>query len=122
MFLFRMKLGRGTIPPQLPQVSATAELDTQPNFQGSRPMPIGSIQSELEVVVLLILAAPWQEAAEASMLRFSLWLRLLTYTIPDPVMLSNDEFMDAGQDFPMLCHMSNQGTWEPHAGLTSTCM
>jgi hypothetical protein len=46
---------------------------------------------ELELAVLLILAAPRQEAVKVSILRFSLWPGLLTYTILDPIMLSDDE-------------------------------
>jgi hypothetical protein len=47
---------------------------------------------ELEVAVLLNLAAPRQEAVEVSMLCFSTWPGLLTHTIPpDPIMLSDDE-------------------------------
>jgi hypothetical protein len=46
---------------------------------------------ELEVAVLLILAGPRQEAVEVSILRFLLWPGLLTHTIPDPIILSDDE-------------------------------
>jgi hypothetical protein len=46
---------------------------------------------ELEMAVLLILATPRQEAVKVSMLRFSLWPGLLIHTIPDPIILSDDE-------------------------------
>jgi hypothetical protein len=46
---------------------------------------------ELEMAVLLILAAPQQEAVKVSILRFSLWPGLFIHTIPDPIILSDDE-------------------------------
>jgi hypothetical protein len=45
---------------------------------------------EFEVAVLLILAAPRQEAVKVSTLRFLIWPGL-TCTIPDPIILSDDE-------------------------------
>jgi len=46
---------------------------------------------ELEVAVLLILATLREEAVEVSIVRFSLWLGLLTHTITDLIILSDDE-------------------------------
>jgi hypothetical protein len=46
---------------------------------------------ELEVTVLLILAAQLWKALKVSILRFSIWRGLLPYMIPDPIILSDDE-------------------------------
>jgi hypothetical protein len=46
---------------------------------------------ELKVTVLLILAAQLWEALKVSILCFSIWRRLLTHTIPNPIILSNNE-------------------------------
>jgi hypothetical protein len=46
---------------------------------------------ELEVTVLLILAAQLWKVLKVSILRFSIWRGLLPYTIPDPIILSDDE-------------------------------
>jgi hypothetical protein len=46
---------------------------------------------ELEVTVLLILAAQLWEALKVSIMRFSIWPGLLTHTIPDLIILSDDE-------------------------------
>jgi len=46
---------------------------------------------ELEVTVLLILAAQLWEALKVSIMRFSIWLGLLTHTILDPIILSDNE-------------------------------
>jgi hypothetical protein len=50
---------------------------------------------ELEVVALLILAAQRKEAYKVSILRCSIWPGLLTHTILDPIILSDDESVDA---------------------------
>jgi hypothetical protein len=46
---------------------------------------------EPEVAVLRTLAAPRQAAVEVSILLFPLWPGLLTHTITDPIILSDDE-------------------------------
>jgi hypothetical protein len=53
---------------------------------------------ELEVTVLLILAAQLWEALKVSIRRFSIWLGLLTYTILDPIILSNNESVGTKSD------------------------
>lgn len=50
---------------------------------------------ELEVAVLLILAALRQEAVEVSILRLSFRPGLYTHTMPDPIILSDDESVGA---------------------------
>jgi hypothetical protein len=50
---------------------------------------------ELEVAVLVILSAQQKKAVKVSILRFPIWLGLLIYTIPDPIMLNDDESMGA---------------------------
>jgi hypothetical protein len=47
------------------------------------------------VAVLLIPPAQQKEAAKVSILRFPIWPRLLTYPIPDPILLSDDESVGA---------------------------
>jgi hypothetical protein len=56
---------------------------------------------ELEVAVLLILAGLQQEAVKVSILYFLLWLGLFIYTIPDPIILSNDK--SAGAESEIDC-------------------
>jgi hypothetical protein len=46
---------------------------------------------ELEVAVLLILTAPRQEVVEVSILRLSVRPGLHTHTMPDPIILSDNE-------------------------------
>jgi hypothetical protein len=50
---------------------------------------------ELEVAVLLILPAQQKEAAKVSILCFPIWLGLLTHLIPDLIILSDNESVDA---------------------------
>jgi hypothetical protein len=50
---------------------------------------------ELEVAVLLVLAAPRQEVVEVSILRLPVRPGLHTYTMPDPIILSDDESVSA---------------------------
>ena len=47
------------------------------------------------MAVLLIPPAQQKEAAKVSILRFPIWPRLLTYPIPDPILLSDDESVGA---------------------------
>jgi hypothetical protein len=47
------------------------------------------------VAVLLALAALRQETAEVSILRLLVWPGLYTYTIPDPIILSNNKSANA---------------------------
>jgi hypothetical protein len=49
----------------------------------------------LEVAVLLILAAPRLVAVKVSILRFSTLARTSTHTIPDPILLSDNEYAGA---------------------------
>ena len=58
---------------------------------------------ELEVTVLLILAAQLWEALKVSIMRFSIWPGLLTYTIPDPIILSDDESMGTESETDFSC-------------------
>ena len=48
------------------------------------------------MAVLLILAAPQQEAVEVSILRLSAWPELHTHTIPDPITLGDSDDESAG--------------------------
>jgi len=50
---------------------------------------------ELVIVVLLILPAQQKEAAKVSILRFSIWPGQLPHTIPDPIILSDNESVGA---------------------------
>ena len=53
---------------------------------------------EVEVAVLSILAARHKEVLKVSILRLSIRLGLLIYTITDPIILSDNESVDAESD------------------------